>query len=250
LRNAELLFASLFTSISFAIAILGFVLAIISLIANAYQFRASGGRVSVDTELDSVLAQISDETGKLIRLERIGLVKVSVRNTGRFGASVMEVGLRFPEAVGKLRKGVHQSTEHFWGLADEDESFWPSNPDMQNPNFPRRIEGGESESWVVLLSDVRQALEHNDIGSPGLRGIAVLATGKWVFSKQTVNPAEKMFFEGRNQPEPPAASPPLAPPKRRSRHRPIAHLITLHRAETPPGETDADAPVAHDDPMD
>jgi hypothetical protein len=242
-------FATLFTSISFAIAILGFVLAIVSLIANAYQFRASGGLVSVDTSEDSVMAQISDEKGEFLRAERIGTVKITVRNTGRFGASVSDVGLGLPKAAGKLRQALDENAEKYRGLGDEEESFWQDNPALQNATFPHRLEGGESESWVMLMSDVRGILQANDLGSPRLRGIAVLATGKWVFSEQAVNPAARMWFERGDQPQAPAASPPSVPRKPRARHRPIAHLISLTLAsDTPSENVDADVTGADGEP--
>ena len=184
----------LITWISLGIAILSFVLAVISLIVLMYQFKQSGGRVVATLEPYSELVGQLEEDGKVNSYVRTDGLLITARNIGRLEAHVTDLGLALPNTVAKMwpaaeRSGAAPPQPEPNRLSDNADTFRLQMEGIKY-ELPRRLAPGESASWWLPLDQYKKATIDAGIGLPVVRGAVITGAGKRVVSETYVDLAE------------------------------------------------------------
>lgn len=185
--------------ITLAVAIAGVVLGGLSLVVQAYQFRASGSRVRVTICLASGSVAV-DEGRSTTRY--VDAFQVTAYNIGRLGVSITQWGFQLPSTAGTLRhrlgiKGISSSAVVEWPLDDEDGSFTThGGEESGHAPLPVRLEPGGSASWLQRCDDTADVTQSSEIGNPDLRGFVVLGTGNKVVSKNLVSLSNRAEQDG------------------------------------------------------
>jgi hypothetical protein len=182
----------LITWISLGIAILGFVLAAISLVVHIYQYKNGGGRIEVTLEPHSQLVGVTDKPGgeATAYVREKGLL-VTARNTGRLEAYVTDFGLALPDTVAKLRPNAQRlgaaapKPEQF-RIGDQADTFRCLMVGLDY-TLPQRVAPGETKSWWLPLKESKEVTVNAGIGLPVVRGVVLSGAGRRVFSKTSVD---------------------------------------------------------------
>jgi hypothetical protein len=159
-------------AVTLAIAVLGLVLSVVSIVWQIAEHRLSGARIKVDLRWGAIGDRgiVSGEVGRDLGLGQFpGLTErvfvVVARNVGRLPVDIAGVAIRFRGDIS------YRSTERW----------------IHNPTLPHRLEAGSAMTFYLSHDDVMAGVAAAQVIAPGrrtLRGQVELATGKTLLSPE------------------------------------------------------------------
>jgi hypothetical protein len=192
LEKASMVKASpLVTWLSLWIAILGFALAVISLLVHILQFKRSGGQIEVSLDRRSLLVGVREPDGEVKSAVRRDGLLITARNLGRLETYVTDFGLALPDTVANMwpeaqRSGATPPKAESGRLHDDTDTFRISMEGLDY-ELPQRLAPGESGSWWLPLDQMKSVTVDAGVGLPVVRGAVISGSGKRVISKTSVD---------------------------------------------------------------